>query len=66
MPFDRIGVRRIHLEGEDRFIIVELDSELRKPFMQTSSALSKSEAADALRKLDMPEAEIARLLAQDS
>ena len=65
MPFDRIGVMKAHLEGEDKFIIVEMDSELGKPFMQTSSALSKEGAAEELRRRGVPEAEIARLLAQD-
>jgi hypothetical protein len=63
MPYDCIGVKKAHLEGEDKFILVEMDSKLGKPFMQTSNALSKDEAADALRKRNVPEEEIARLLA---
>jgi len=64
MPFDRIGLKKIHIDGVDKFIIVELDSKLRHPFVQTSNALSKEEAADELRKRDVPEAEITRLLAE--
>ncbi len=65
MLFDRIGVRKVCIGGEDRFIVVQTDSALDKPFMHTSEALSETEAAEALRKLNMPEVEIARLLAPD-
>jgi len=50
----------VHLGGVDKFIVVQTDSTLSKPFMHTSEALSEKDAADALRKLAVPEAEIKR------
>lgn len=63
MPYDQIGVEKVHVDGEDRFIVVLQDSQLRNPFRKTFDPESKEEAADRLRKLDVPEAEIGRLLA---
>lgn len=62
--YDCIGLKKTHIDGVDKFIVVEMDSKLRHPFMQTSNALSKEEAVNELRKRKLPEEEIVRLLAQ--
>lgn len=64
MPYDQIGVEKVPVDGEDKFIVVLQDSQRRNPFRKTFDPESKEEAADRLRKLEVPEAEIARLLAQ--
>lgn len=64
MPYDRIGLEKVEIDGEERFVIKLLDRQLRNPFMRTGDALSKEEAVKQLRKMDVPEHEIQKMLTQ--
>ncbi|HVP48645.1 MAG TPA: hypothetical protein VMT32_18755 [Bryobacteraceae bacterium] len=61
MPFDRIGLEKT---PAGKFVIVFLDTQLRRPFMQTSIPLSREEAGMELRELDLPEVEIRQMLVE--
>jgi hypothetical protein len=63
MPYDRIGVEKVRIEDEEKFIVVFMDSQMGKDFMSTSEPLSREEAAGKLRELEVPESEIQRLVA---
>lgn len=49
-------------DGE--FVIVMMDSQLGNPFGNMSVPLSRTDATDALRKINVPESDIATLFAR--
>jgi hypothetical protein len=44
MPYDQIGVEKVHVDGEDKYIVVLQGSQLRNPFRTTFDPESKEEA----------------------
>lgn len=64
MPYDRTGVEKVQVEGREKFIVTFLDSQRGNPFMHTSAPLSKEEVIEELRKMDVAQHDIQKMLAQ--
>jgi hypothetical protein len=60
MQFNRVTLTKA-LDDEGKFIVLLLDSQLRNPFIHSSSPRSEQEAVKSLRKIGLPKAEIKRM-----